>query len=132
MATQTTTVTAATTTIRPITPPIDAAPTAQTSTSAPQRIVSHLQTALRRTPGGSGGSGGAGNLVDLVGLEAPEVQEDQDNQEEFLLLQSPQPLPLQPPTMMTDLWAVYPRRTREIENSPEHFSISLPTTSEQI
>ena len=64
-------------------------------------------------------------LEALVGLETPM---DLDNQEETLLLQSPQPLPLNPPTMMTDLWAVYPRRTREIENSPEHFSISLPTT----
>jgi hypothetical protein len=69
-------------------------------------------------------------LVDLAGLEAPEGQEDQDNQEEILLLQQPQPLPLQLPTMMTDLWAACPRRMREIENSPEHFSISLPTTFE--
>jgi hypothetical protein len=68
-------------------------------------------------------------LGDLAGLEALEVQ---DNQEELLLLQPPQPLPLQPPTMTTDLWAAYPRRTREIENSPEHFSISLPTTFEPI
>jgi hypothetical protein len=67
-------------------------------------------------------------LADLAGLEALEDQEDQDNQEEILLLQQPRPLPLQPPTMMTDLWAVYPRRMREIENSPEHFLISLPTT----
>jgi hypothetical protein len=71
-------------------------------------------------------------LADLVGLEAPVDQGDWDSQEELLLLQSPQPLPLQPPTMMTDLWAVYPRHTREIENSPEHFSISLPTTFEPI
>jgi hypothetical protein len=71
-------------------------------------------------------------LADLMGLGALEGQEDQDNQEEILLLQQPQPLPLQPPTMTTDLWAVYPRRMREIENSPEHFSINLPTTSEQI
>jgi hypothetical protein len=68
-------------------------------------------------------------LGGLAGLEAPEAQ---DNQEEFLLLQPPQPLPLQPPTMTTDLWAVYPRHTREIENSPEHFLISLPTTFEPI
>jgi hypothetical protein len=68
-------------------------------------------------------------LADLANLEAPE---DQDNQEETLLLQQPQPLPLQPPTMTTDLWAVYPKHTREIENLPEHFSISLPTTSGQI
>jgi hypothetical protein len=64
----------------------------------------------------------------LVGLETPT---DQDNQEETLLLQSPQPLPLNPPTMMTDLWAVYPKLTREIENSPEHSSTNLRTTSEQ-
>jgi hypothetical protein len=70
-------------------------------------------------------------LADLVGLEAPVDQEDQDNQEELLLLQLPQPPPLQLPTMMTDLWAAYPRRTKEIENLPEHFSISLPTTFEQ-
>jgi hypothetical protein len=71
-------------------------------------------------------------LADLAGLEAPVDQEGQDNQKETLLLQSPQPLPHNPPTMMTDLWAAYPKRTREIENSPEHFSTSLPTTSGQI
>ena len=65
-------------------------------------------------------------LGTLVGLETPT---DQDNQEETLLLQSPQPLPLNPPTTMTDLWAVYPRRTREIENSPEHSSTNSLTTS---
>jgi hypothetical protein len=70
-------------------------------------------------------------LADLAGLEAPEDQDNQDNQEETLLLQQPQPLPLQPPTMMTDLWAVYPKCTREIENLPEHFSISSPTISAQ-
>jgi hypothetical protein len=64
----------------------------------------------------------------LVGLETPTGQ---DNQEETLLLQSPQPLPLNPPTMITHLWAVYPKHTREIENSPEHFSTNLHTTSEQ-
>src|SRR5580693_3908267 len=68
-------------------------------------------------------------LEALVGLETPT---DQDNQEETLLLQSPQPLPLNPPTMMTDLWAVYPRHTREIENSPEHFSTNSLITSEPI
>jgi len=70
-------------------------------------------------------------LEDLMGLEALEAPGDQDNQEELLLLQSPQPLPLQLPTMTTDLCAAYPNCTREIENSPEHFSISLPTTSER-
>jgi hypothetical protein len=69
-------------------------------------------------------------LADLMGLEALEGQEDPDNQEELLLLQPPQPLPHSPPTTMTDLWAVYPKHMREIENSPEHFSISLPTTFE--
>src|SRR5580693_8827792 len=68
-------------------------------------------------------------LGTLVGLETPT---DQDNLEETLLLQSPQPLPLNPPTTMTDLWAVYPRRTREIENSPEHFSTNSLITSEPI
>jgi hypothetical protein len=78
------------------------------------------------------------DLADLAALETladladPEAPEDQDNQEELLLFQPPQPLLLQPPTMTIDLWAVYPRHTREIESSPEHFSISLPTTSEQI
>jgi hypothetical protein len=67
-------------------------------------------------------------LEALVGLETPT---DQNNQEETLLLQLPQPLPLNPPTMMTDLWAVYPRHTREIESSPGCSSINLPTTSEQ-
>jgi hypothetical protein len=67
-------------------------------------------------------------LEALVGLETPM---DQDNQEETLLLQSPQPLPLSPPTMMTDLWAVCPKHTREIENSPGRSSINLPTISEQ-
>jgi hypothetical protein len=67
-------------------------------------------------------------LEALVGLETPM---DPDNQEETLLLQLPQPLPLNPPTTMTDLWAVYPKHTREIENSPEHFLTNLPTTSEQ-
>jgi hypothetical protein len=70
-------------------------------------------------------------LADLVGLEAPVDQEDEDNQEDLLLLQLPQPLPHQPPTMTTDLWAVYPKPTREIENSPEHFSTNWFTTSRQ-
>jgi Retrotransposon gag protein len=61
MATQTVTATAATTTVGPDTPPIDTTPTTQTSTSASQQIVGHLQTALRRTPGGSGGPSGTGN-----------------------------------------------------------------------
>jgi hypothetical protein len=61
MATQTTTATAATTTIQPGTPPINTPTTAQTTTTPSQRITSQLQTALWRTPGGSGGSGGTGN-----------------------------------------------------------------------
>jgi hypothetical protein len=69
--------------------------------------------------------------ADLAALETLEAPTDQNNREETLLLQSPQPLPLNPPIMMTDLWAVYPRHMREIENSPEHSSINLPTTSEQ-
>jgi hypothetical protein len=67
-------------------------------------------------------------LEALVGLETPT---DQDNQEGTLLLQSPQPLPLNPPTMMTDLWAVYLKHTKGIENLPEHSSTNLPTTSER-
>jgi hypothetical protein len=59
---------------------------------------------------------------DLTGLEVLGDPEDQDNQEELLLLQVPQPLLLQPPITMTNLWAVSPRHMREIENSPEHFS----------
>jgi hypothetical protein len=70
-------------------------------------------------------------LADLAGLEAPVDQMDQDNQENLLLLQPPQLLPHQPPTMTTDLWAVYPRHMREIENSPEHFSTNWSTTSGQ-
>jgi hypothetical protein len=70
-------------------------------------------------------------LADLVGLEAPAGQTDQDNQEDLLLLQPPQLLPHQPPTMTTDLWAVYPKHMREIENLPEHFSTNWFTTSGQ-
>jgi hypothetical protein len=70
-------------------------------------------------------------LVDLVGLEAPMDKEGQDNQEDLLLLQLPQLLLHQLPTMMTDLWAVYPKPTREIENLPEHFSTNWFTTSKQ-
>jgi Retrotransposon gag protein/Zinc knuckle len=61
MATQTITTTAATTTVRPSTPPIDATPTTQTATSPSQRIEGRLQTALQRAPGGPSGSGGSGN-----------------------------------------------------------------------
>jgi hypothetical protein len=70
-------------------------------------------------------------LVDLVGLEAPADQEDQGNQEDLLLLQPPQLLLHQLPTMTTDLWAAYPRPMREIENLPEHFSTNWFTTSER-
>jgi hypothetical protein len=61
MATQTTTATAAMTTVRPSTPPIATTTTTQTTTLPSQQIADHLQTALRRTPGGSGGPGGAGD-----------------------------------------------------------------------
>jgi hypothetical protein len=69
-------------------------------------------------------------LADLVGLEGLADQEDQDNQEDLLLLQLPQQLS-HPPTMMTDLWAVYPKPMREIESLPEHFSTNWFTTSGQ-
>jgi hypothetical protein len=72
MATQTITTTAATTTIRPSTPPIDTTPTTQTSTSAPQRVASHLQTALRRAPGGPSGPGGTRNPGGPGGPEGPD------------------------------------------------------------
>jgi hypothetical protein len=71
MATQTITAAAATTIIRPDTPPIDTTPTTQASTSAPQRVAGHLQTALRRAPGGPGGPGGAGNPGGPGGPGAP-------------------------------------------------------------
>jgi hypothetical protein len=70
-------------------------------------------------------------LADLVGLEDPMDPEVQDNQEDPLLLQSPQPLLHQLPTMMTDLWEVYRRPMRAIENSSEHFLTNWSTTSKQ-
>jgi hypothetical protein len=71
MATQTTTATAATTTVRPNTPPATTTTTTQVTTMASQRIASHLQTTLWRTPGGSGGPGGAGNPIRLGGPGGP-------------------------------------------------------------
>jgi hypothetical protein len=71
MATQTTTVTAATTTVQPSTPPIITNANTQTTTTPLQRIAGHLQTALRRTPGGSGGSGSAGDPTGPGGPGGP-------------------------------------------------------------
>jgi hypothetical protein len=68
MVTQTTTATAATTTVRPSTPPITTTTNTQATTTPSQQIVGHLQTALRRTPGGPGGPGGT---RDPTGPEGP-------------------------------------------------------------
>jgi Retrotransposon gag protein len=71
MATQTATATAATTTIRPSTPPIATPTPTQATTMPSQRIAGHLQTALRRTPGGSGGSGSPGGPTGPGGPGGP-------------------------------------------------------------
>jgi hypothetical protein len=71
MATQITTATVATTTVRPSTPPIATTTTTQATTMPSQRIAGHLQTALWRTPGGSGGPGSAGDPTGPGGPGGP-------------------------------------------------------------
>jgi hypothetical protein len=71
-------------------------------------------------------------LEDLVVLETLSDLEDQEDREDLLLLQPPQQ-PQQPQYLqivMTDSWGVYPRLTRETENSQEPSLTSWCTTSE--
>jgi hypothetical protein len=126
MATQTTTITAAMTTVRPSTPPI-------------HRLLPCLRNELRDIYKPLYGEplealedlAALETLPDLEDQEDQEGQEAQEAQEDPLLLQPPQQhWQLQHlPIGMTDSWGVYPSLTREIENSPEHSLTSWFTTS---